>query len=108
MAHTYYMTFEQLELIEPIRKALKKEKYTTPTPIQAEAIPLVLDGSDLLGCAQTGTGKTAAFSIPIIQKIEEQISSRRKPGIKALVLTRHANWRSRSVKALRHTGVILT
>ena len=54
MAHTYYMTFEQLELIEPIRKALKKEKYTTPTPIQAEAIPLVLDGSDLLGCAQTG------------------------------------------------------
>ena len=87
MAHIYYMTFEQLELIEPIRKALKKEKYTTPTPIQAEAIPLVLDGSDLLGCAQTGTGKTAAFSIPIIQKIEEQISSRRKPGIKALVLT---------------------
>ena len=73
------MTFEQLELIEPIRKALKKEKYTTPTPIQAEAIPVVLDGSDLLGCAQTGTGKTAAFSIPIIQKIEERISRGRKP-----------------------------
>ena len=87
MAHTYYMTFEQLELIEPIRKALKKEKYTTPTPIQAEAIPVVLDGSDLLGCAQTGTGKTAAFSIPIIQKIEERISRGRKPGIKALILT---------------------
>ena len=86
-AHTYYMTFEQLELIEPIRKALKKEKYTTPTPIQAEAIPVVLDGSDLLGCAQTGTGKTAAFSIPIIQKIEERISRGRKPGIKALILT---------------------
>ena len=81
------MTFEQLELIEPIRKALKKEKYTTPTPIQAEAIPVVLDGSDLLGCAQTGTGKTAAFSIPIIQKIEERISRGRKPGIKALILT---------------------
>lgn len=87
MAHTYYMTFEKLELIEPIRKALEKEKYTTPTPIQAEAIPVVLDGSDLLGCAQTGTGKTAAFSIPIIQKIEEQILSGRKPGIKALILT---------------------
>ena len=86
-AHTYYMTFEQLELIEPIRKALKKQKYTTPTPIQAEAIPVVLDGSDLLGCAQTGTGKTAAFSIPIIQKIEERISRGRKPGIKALILT---------------------
>ena len=81
MAHSYYMTFEQLELIEPIRKALKKEKYTTPTPIQAEAIPV------LLGCAQTGTVKTAAFSIPIIQKIEEQILNGRKPGIKALVLT---------------------
>lgn len=81
------MTFEQLELIEPIHMALKKRKYTTPTPIQAEAIPVVLDGFDLLGCAQTGTGKTAAFSIPIIQKIEEQISSGRKPGIKALILT---------------------
>ena len=69
-AHTYYMTFEQLELIEPIRKALKKEKYTTPTPIQAEAIPVVLDGSDLLGCAQTGTGKTAAQSeIPLISAV---------------------------------------
>lgn len=81
------MTFEQLALIEPIRKALEKEKYTTPTPIQAEAIPIVLGGSDLLGCAQTGTGKTAAFSIPIIQKIEEQVRNGRKPGIKALVLT---------------------
>lgn len=81
----YYMTFEQLELIEPIRKALKQEGYTTPTPIQAEAIPVVLDGYDLLGCAQTGTGKTAAFSIPIIQNIYGQ--SGRRSGIKALVLT---------------------
>ena len=55
------MTFEQLELIEPIQKALTKEGYTIPTPIQAEAIPYVLDGYDLLGCAQTGTGKTAAL-----------------------------------------------
>lgn len=81
------MTFEQLELIEPIRKALKQEGYITPTPIQAEAIPVVLDGYDLLGCAQTGTGKTAAFSIPIIQKIELQGGRGRKPGIKALILT---------------------
>lgn len=81
------MTFEQLELIEPIHKALKQEGYITPTPIQAEAIPVVLGGYDLLGCAQTGTGKTAAFSIPIIQKIEEQSLRGRKPGIKALVLT---------------------
>ena len=81
------MTYEQLELIEPIRKALKQEGYTTPTPIQAEAIPVVLDGYDLLGCAQTGTGKTAAFSIPIIQNIETQQKSGRRPGIKALILT---------------------
>mgnify|MGYP000821303036 FL=1 len=79
------MTFEQLELIEPIRKALKKEKYTTPTPIQAEAIPVVLDGSDLLGCAQTGTGKTAAYSIPMLQKINPDV---KKPQAIVLCPTR--------------------
>lgn len=79
------MTFKQLELIEPILKALEDEGYITPTPIQSEAIPVVLDGYDLLGCAQTGTGKTAAFSIPILQNIYRQKG--RKPGIKALVLT---------------------
>lgn len=82
------MTFEQLELIEPIRKALEKEGYITPTPIQAEAIPVVLNGNDLLGCAQTGTGKTAAFSIPIIQRIYEQkTNGKSRHGIKALILT---------------------
>jgi len=81
------MTFDNLELIEPIRKALQKEGYTTPTPIQREAIPIVLNGYDLLGCAQTGTGKTAAFSIPIIQKLYEQNKAGKKKGIKALVLT---------------------
>jgi superfamily II helicase len=55
------MQFQDLNLIEPILKALKHEGYTTPTPIQAQAIPLVLEGNDLLGCAQTGTGKTAAI-----------------------------------------------
>ena len=64
------MTFEQLELIEPIQKALTKEGYTIPTPIQAEAIPYVLDGYDLLGCAQTGTGKTAAALSEIIGKYD--------------------------------------
>lgn len=82
------MTFEQLELIEPIHRALKQEGYTTPTPIQAEAIPLVLNGNDLLGCAQTGTGKTAAFSIPIIQHLYEQkMNGKSRHGVKALVLT---------------------
>ena len=61
------MLFEDLKLIEPILKALKTEGYTHPTPIQQQAIPVLLEGKDLLGCAQTGTGKTAAFAIPILQ-----------------------------------------
>lgn len=79
------MAFDKLDLIEPILKALANEGYTTPTPIQQKAIPLVLEKRDLLGCAQTGTGKTAAFSIPIIQLLALQ--KQRRPGIKALILT---------------------
>ena len=66
------MNFEDLNLIEPIKRALKDEGYTTPTPIQEQAIPILLKGKDLLGCAQTGTGKTAAFAIPILQLLEEK------------------------------------
>ncbi len=80
------MTFDELDLIEPISKALTKTGYVTPTPIQAQAIPHLLDGHDLLGCAQTGTGKTAAFSIPIIQHIYNRRHSSPR-GIKALILT---------------------
>ena len=65
------MTFEQLQLAAPLLKALQTEGYTTPTPIQAQAIPIVLQGRDLLGCAQTGTGKTAAFSLPVLQLLAE-------------------------------------
>ena len=61
------MQFESLNLIDPILKALDEEGYQNPTPIQAQSIPIVLQGSDLLGCAQTGTGKTAAFATPILQ-----------------------------------------
>lgn len=78
------MTFEQLDLISPILKALQEEGYTSPTPIQEQSIPIVLKGKDLLGCAQTGTGKTAAFSIPILQKLYKTDKNK---GIKALVLT---------------------
>ncbi len=82
------MLFEQLGLIEPIRKALQKEGYTTPTPIQQQAIPVILEGKDLLGCAQTGTGKTAAFAIPILQLLEEdRINSKGYKHIRALILT---------------------
>jgi ATP-dependent RNA helicase RhlE len=63
------MTFNELQLIKPILDALAQEGYTKPTPIQSQAIPIILQGSDLLGCAQTGTGKTAAFAIPILQTL---------------------------------------
>ena len=66
------MAFRKLELIEPILKALADEGYTTPTPIQQQSIPLILERKDLLGCAQTGTGKTAAFAIPILQILHEE------------------------------------
>ncbi|MGB4959130.1 MAG: DEAD/DEAH box helicase, partial [Saprospiraceae bacterium] len=80
------MSFEQLGLIEPILAALKSKGYTTPTPIQAKSIPLLLEGTDLLACAQTGTGKTAAFAIPIIQHLANQ-DDRTHRRIKALIVT---------------------
>ncbi len=82
------MSFEQLNLIEPILKALTTEGYTTPTPIQKQAIPFLLNGKDLLGCAQTGTGKTAAFAIPILQNLYlQKQASKSLVNIKALILT---------------------
>ena len=81
------MTFEQLHIIPPILEALNQEGYITPTPIQEKAIPIILAGNDLLGCAQTGTGKTAAFSIPIIQNLHEKGITHGRRQIKALVLT---------------------
>ena len=61
------MTFASLKLIDPLLHAVQAEGYETPTPIQSQAIPLVLAGKDVLACAQTGTGKTAAFALPILQ-----------------------------------------
>jgi len=89
------MSFENLNLIQPIQRALKNQGYQKPTPIQKQSIPIVLDGRDLLGSAQTGTGKTAAFAIPILQSIyldrnsiasqSSTYASRRK--IRALIVT---------------------
>jgi ATP-dependent RNA helicase RhlE len=67
-----FVTFKDLQLIEPVLQALVKEGYTDPTPIQAQAIPAILQKRDLLGCAQTGTGKTAAFTIPVMQLMFQQ------------------------------------
>lgn len=80
------MLFEDLNLTEPILKALKTEGYEKPTPIQQQAIPIVLQQKDLLGCAQTGTGKTAAFAIPILQLLGGK-QSKGQRNIKALILT---------------------
>lgn len=82
------MTFKELHIIEPILKALTDKGYSIPTPIQEQAIPIVLNKRDMLGCAQTGTGKTAAFSIPIIQHLsQENLQKEKRRDIQALILT---------------------
>lgn len=82
------MTFKELGIIEPVLKAIRAEGYTTPTPIQEQSIPILLRRKDLLGCAQTGTGKTAAFAIPILQHLifdRQRNNGPRK--IRALIVT---------------------
>ncbi len=82
------MTFNDLNLLKNIQQALSEEGYTTPTPIQQQAIPIILEGTDLVGCAQTGTGKTAAFAIPIINYLHRLVgSSAKKKHIRTLVVT---------------------
>ena len=81
------MSFNQLQLIEPVLKALGHQGYTQPTPIQEKSIPIILQKRDLLGCAQTGTGKTAAFTIPILQLMHQQQTVSQQRGIRALILT---------------------
>ncbi|MDG1711179.1 MAG: DEAD/DEAH box helicase [Flavobacteriaceae bacterium] len=82
------MTFKDLKLEAPILKALEKQGYSRPTPIQEQAIPILLKGHDLLGVAQTGTGKTAAFGIPILNHLlKDKSSGQGKRKIKALVVT---------------------
>lgn len=81
------MLFEQLPIAAPILKALADQGYSNPTPIQEQSIPVILQQKDILGCARTGTGKTAAFAIPIIQLLAEEKSKAPVKGIRALVLT---------------------
>ena len=82
------MTFSELQLSEPVLKALKEKNYITPTSIQTKAIPVAMKGRDILGIAQTGTGKTAAFAIPIIENLKQnQPQKESKRAIKALILT---------------------
>ena len=79
--------FSTLNLIKPIHRAVREEEYTLPTPIQKQAVPHLLQGRDLLGCAQTGTGKTAAFALPILQRLAENPQTPDSKSVRALVLT---------------------
>lgn len=80
------MLFENLNIIDPILKALKKQGYTNPTPIQEQTIPALLEGNDLEGCAQTGTGKTAAFAIPTLQLLYNRHDRKGNATIRSLIL----------------------
>ncbi len=84
------MSFEKLNLIEPLLRAIKTEGYETPTAVQAQAIPLILEGRDVLGSAQTGTGKTAAFALPVLQLLEgkQARAESKKPLVLVLAPTR--------------------
>lgn len=81
------MQFHDLKLIQPLLRAVQTQGYTEPTPIQQQAIPHVLQGKDLIGCAQTGTGKSAAFALPILQRLVEIPATRQGRHLRVLVLT---------------------
>jgi ATP-dependent RNA helicase RhlE len=106
------MNFPDLQIIDPILKALEEEGYTHPTPIQTEAIPIVLEGKDLLGVAQTGTGKTAAFAIPILQLLKGNETFQKRKKVRCLIVTptrELAIQINESFKAYgRHTGLTST
>jgi len=84
-AHQFYMNFKELNLVAPLLQALESEGYTSPTPIQTKAIPIILKEHDLIACAQTGTGKTAAFTLPILQILDQK--HQKTSTIKCLILT---------------------
>jgi ATP-dependent helicase YprA (DUF1998 family) len=97
-------TFSEPGLAQPILEALASEGYTEPTPIQAQAIPVILGGRDLLGIAQTGTGKTAAFALPILDRLAASTRPRVQRSCRALVLSPRGNSPPRSLKASAPTA----
>lgn len=97
------MNFSEMNLSEPILKAVAEAGYVSPSPIQEQTIPIVLTGSDVLGCAQTGTGKTAAFALPILQNLSKRGRSGK---IRALVLTPRVSSLCKTMKAFANTANI--
>ena len=97
------MNFNEMKLIKPILKAVREEGFEEPSPIQAKTIPLLLEGRDVLGCAQTGTGKTAAFALPILQSLSKSKSR----NIRAMILTPTRELLFKSMRVLRSTANIL-
>ncbi len=83
----FYVNFESLGLIKPLLETLANQGYETPTPIQAKAIPAILDGRDVVGLAQTGTGKTAAFTLPLLQKLQGRSARGKDRVVKVLILS---------------------
>ena len=99
-------SFSDFNLLEPLQRAVQEEGYRTPTPIQAEAIPHILAGRDLLGCAQTGTGKTAAFVLPILNRLSHEQAGKRKV-VRSLILTPTRELAVQIEKAIRDYGRFL-
>ncbi|MGL4852288.1 MAG: DEAD/DEAH box helicase [Phocaeicola sp.] len=97
-------TFAAFKLEEPILRSIQERGYTTPSPIQAKAIPHLLNGKDVIACAQTGTGKTAAFCIPILHSIYKRKRERGHKGIEALILTPTRELANQINKNLAHYG----
>src|SRR5438046_9859397 len=108
---TVRMTFSDLRLAEPLLQAIVAEGYTTPTPIQAQAIPPALLGRDVLGCAQTGTGKTAAFALPILHRLTAvaPAGDAGRPRVRCLVLCPTRELATQIADSFRtygrHTGI---
>ena len=104
------MAFAQLQLADPIAKAVAEMGYATMTPIQAQAIPVVLAGKDVMGAAQTGTGKTAAFTLPLLHRLSMSRSAQNKfggTGIRALVLTPTRELAAQVEESVRQYGKYL-
>jgi len=101
------MTFSNLNLIKPLVTALDKKGYTQPTPIQEQSIPHILAGKDIFGCAQTGTGKTAAFALPILQLLSERKTNQNPRPIKALILAPTRELVSQISENLQPMAIIL-